>query len=125
MLRTALIEDVNRIGCAALLEGLRADPARARDALDRMRWIDLSELDRFGRAGWLTRGELELIESFAAFARERLRPAPEGRDPVDFARCDPGWHLVRERAVELLEALDAFVDLGVPGWGVGRVGARR
>jgi hypothetical protein len=125
MLRTTLIEDVNRIGCAELLEGLRADPTRARDTLDRMRWIDTSELDRFRRSGWLTRSELELIESFTSFARERLRPVPEDVDPVSFARSDPGWHLVRERAIELLSALDAFIDLGVPGWDARRPERRR
>ncbi len=116
MLATTLIEDVNRIGCAELLADLARDPERARDVLDRLRWIDTSELERFRRTGWLTRGELDLIESFTSLARERLRPVPPGSDPVAFARSDPGWHLVRERAIALLEALDGFVDLGIAGW---------
>jgi hypothetical protein len=117
MRRTALIEDLNRLACAAEQDRFAADPARVRDALDRLRWIDISELDRFRREGWLGRDELDLIERFLSYARERLTPIPEGLDPLEFARADPGWALVRERAFELVEALDAFVDIGVPGWG--------
>jgi hypothetical protein len=117
MLRTALVEDLNRLACAAEQERFAADRARARESLDRLRWIDISELDRYRRDEWLDRDELDLIERFLSFAQERLAPIPEALDPVEFTRADPGWALVRERAFELVEALDAFVDIGVPGWG--------
>jgi hypothetical protein len=117
MRRTALIEDLNRLACAAEQDRFAADPARLREALERLRWIDISELDRFRRERWLDRAELDLIERFLGFARDRLAPIPEGIDPLEFTRADTGWALVRERAFELVEALDAFVDIGVPGWG--------
>jgi hypothetical protein len=117
MRSTALVEDLNRLACPADQERYAADPARARDELDRLRWIDVSELDRFRRERWLERDELDLIERFLAFAGDHLAPIPEGHDPVEFTRADPSWTLVRERAFELVEALDAFVDIGVPGWG--------
>jgi hypothetical protein len=117
MRRTSLVEDLNRLACAAEQDRFAADAGRVREALDRLRWIDISELDRFRRERWLDRDEVDLIERFLSFARERLPPIPDGLDPLEFTRADPGWALVRERAFELVEALDAFVDIGVPGWG--------
>ncbi len=116
MLGTALIEDLNRLACSEDQDQHAADPPRARDALDRLRWIDTSEMDRYGRDGWLAREELDLIERFLSFARERLRAIPPGVDPVDWTRGDPGWQAVREHAQELLAGLDAFIDIGVAGW---------
>lgn len=117
MLATALIEDLNRLACAAEQERFERDPARARDALERLRFIDTSELDRFARDGWLDRDETGLIERFLKFARDRLPPIPPDEDAVRWTRGDPGWQLVRERALELVSGLDAAIDLGVPGWG--------
>jgi len=117
MLRTSLIEDLNRLACASEQDRFAADPARARDALDRARWIDTTELDRFARDGWLAREEVDLIERFVGFASERLRPPPNEADPISFTRADPSWQLVRERAAELLTALDGFIDIDVAGWG--------
>ena len=68
------------------------------------------------RDGWIGRDELVLFERFFAFARDRLRPIPEAADAVDWTRADAGWQLVRERANELLNGLDAKIDLGVSGW---------
>jgi hypothetical protein len=117
MLRTALIEDLNRLGCAADQERHAADPARLRDSLDRLRFIDTTELERYRREGWLAREEADLIERFRNFTATHLSALPGGVDPLEFTRADPGWQLVRERARELLYALDAFIDIGVPGWG--------
>ena len=117
MLRTALVEDLNRLACAEAQERLAPDPARAREGLHRLRWIDTTEIGRYRRDGWLAPREVDLIEQFCAFSRERLTPIPEETDAVAFTRADPGWALVRERALELLIALDAFVDVDVPGWG--------
>jgi hypothetical protein len=117
MLHTALVEDLNRLACSEEQDRFSTDPRRARTELDRLRWIDISELDRFEREGWLDRDEIDLIERFLGFVREHLVPIPEGTDAVEFTRADPGWALVRERAFELVEALDAFVDIGVAGWG--------
>jgi hypothetical protein len=116
MLGTALIEDLNRLACPAEQERFASDPDRVRHALDRLRFIDTSEIDRYGRDGWLAREELDLIERFLAFARERMGVIPGGVDALDWTRCDPGWQLARERAAELLEGLDGFIDLGVEGW---------
>lgn len=117
MLGTELIEDLNRIACAEQQERLRADPARAADAIQSLRFIDSTQLSRYAREGWLTRDEVDLIERFLAFARDRLTPVPAGADPLGFTRSDAGWQAVRSRALELVLALDAFVDIGVPGWG--------
>ena len=117
MLRTALIEDLNCLACSDEQDRYASDPERARHALDRLRFIDTSEIDRFAREGWLMRDEVDLIERFFAFARERLRGIPSRVDPVEFTRADPGWQLVRERATELLVCLEGFVDIDVPGWG--------
>lgn len=116
MLRTTLIEDLNSLACPAAQDLYAADPARARSALERLRFIDTTEMDRWGRDGWLDRDELSLIERFLRFARERLRAIPDDVDPVDWTRGDPGWQVVRERANELLDGLGAFIDIGVPGW---------
>ncbi len=117
LLHTALIEDLNRLACAADQERLGGDVSRAREALDGLRWIDTTELPRWRRQGWLDRRESDLIEQFFRFASGRLGQIPSDQDPLAFARADPGWQAVRERAVELIAALDAFVDIGVPGWG--------
>jgi hypothetical protein len=120
-LRTsAFVEDLNRLACPEEQEGFASDPPRARDALDRLRWIDTTELERWVREGRLSRREHDLIEQFCVFARERLAPIPRGADALAFTRADPGWQAVRERALELVDALDAFVDLGVAGWGAAR-----
>jgi len=117
MLETALIEDLNELACPAAQDRFAEDPSRARDAIERLRFIDLSELDRYAREGWLEREELDLIERFASDARDRLHPVPPGADPIAFTHADPDWQATRERALELVIALDAFIDLGVPGWG--------
>jgi len=117
MLRTALIEDLNELACAEAQERYASDPSRARDALDRLRFLDLSELARCSREGWLSTAEVNLIERLASFARSRLGPIPTSVDAVVFTRADADWQAVRERARDLLIALDAFVDLGVAGWG--------
>jgi hypothetical protein len=116
MLRTALIEDVNRLACPEEQDRFARDVERARDSLERLRFIDTSELERFRRAGWLDRGEADLLERFLGFARERLAPIPREADPLAFTRGHPGWQAARERARELLAALDGFVELGVAGW---------
>ncbi len=115
MLQTSLIEDLNRLACSEEQERYAEEPARARDALERLRWIDATQIDRFGRDGWLARDELDLIERFLGFARERLGKIPVDADPVRWTRADPGWQAVRERANELLSGLGAFIDIGVPG----------
>ena len=74
-------------------------------------------MSHYRERGWLDAHEVDLIEQFFRFARERLTPIPETDDAVEFARSDPGWAMVRERALELLIALDAFIDIDVPGWG--------
>lgn len=117
MKRTALVEDLNRLACPAAQEPLRKDAARAREALDGLRFIDTTELDRFEREGWLDREEIDLIERFAGMVRTQLSPVPPDRDPIEFTHGDAGWQIARERALELLVALDAFIDIGVPGWG--------
>lgn len=116
MLGTALIEDLNRLACAEEQDRYASDPERARDALERLRWIDTTQLDRFAREGWLARAELDLVERFLGFVRGRLSPIPPGADPVAWTRADPDWQAVRERANELLAGLDAFIDIGVAGW---------
>ena len=116
MLGTALIEDLNRLACSEDQEQLADDSERAREALNRLRWIDTTQIERFRSDGWLSRDEVDLIERFLGFAHERLVPVPERVDPVAFTRGDPGWQSVRERARELLLGLDAFIDIGVPGW---------
>ena len=85
--------------------------------LKRLRWIDTTELERYRRERWLEREELDLIERFVSFLEQRLSPIPDDVDAVGFTQADPGWQVVRERARELVVALNAFVDLGVPGWG--------
>ena len=115
MLQTSLIEDLNRLACSAEQDRYAEEPARARDELERLRWIDTTQIDRFGRDGWLARDELDLIERFLGFARERLSAIPIQADPVSWTRGDPGWQAVRERANELLEGLGAFIDIGVSG----------
>lgn len=117
LLRSGLVEDLNRLACPAEQERFASDPVRAREALDRLRFLDASELPRHCARGALTRRERDLIEQFFAFARERLAPIPRDLDAVAFTRAHPGWQAVRERAFELVAALDAFVDIGVPGWG--------
>ncbi len=112
-----MIEDLNRLACAAEQDRFADDPSRAHDAVVRLRWIDTSELPYFERKGWLNRDEIDLIERFIGFTRDRLSSIPKGSDALSFTRSDPGWHAVRERALELLVALNAFVDIGVPGWG--------
>jgi hypothetical protein len=117
LLRSTLIEDLNQLACPAAQDLQRADPARARESLNRLRFLDTSELDRFLRQGWLARGEADRIERLASFLSERLTPVPEDRDPIGFAHADGSWRSAREQALELVMALDAFVDVGVPGWG--------
>ena len=117
MLRTTLVEDLNRLACAEAQERFGSDLERVRDALTRLRWIDSTEVSHYRERGWLDAHEVDLIEQFFRFARERLTPIPETDDAVEFARSDPGWAMVRERALELLIALDAFIDIEVPGWG--------
>lgn len=116
MRRTAFVEDLNRLACPAEQDRFRDDPERARLALDRLRYIDTSELDRYQRRAWLDRDEIALIERFLSLARGRLRAPPDGTDPIAWTRADPGWQAVRERAKELIEALDARIEIGVPGW---------
>ena len=117
MLRTPVVEDLNRLGCPQEQERHAAEPARAREALERLRWIDTSDLDHYHRQGWISRHERELLEHFFGFARERLVALPADEDALDFSRADPGWQVVRERARERLQARDAFTDIGVAGWG--------
>ena len=116
MLKTSLIEDLNCLACAAEQERYGDDPERARTALERLRYIDTSEIDRFHRDGWLARGELDLIERFLSFARERLLAIPEEVDALGWTCADPGWQIVRERAGELLRGLEGYIDIGVAGW---------
>ena len=116
MLETSLIEDLNCLACSDEQERYESDPPRARNALDRLRFIDTSPLDRYARDGWIGRDELVLFERFFSFARERLGRIPEDSDAVEWTRADPGWQMVRERANELLDGLDARIDPGVSGW---------
>ena len=116
MLETPLIEDLNCLACAYEQERYEGDPKRARDALERLRFIETSTLDRYTRDGWIGRDELVLFERFFSFARERLQPIPNDSDAIEWTRADPGWQMVRERANELLDGLDAKIDLGVSGW---------
>ncbi len=116
MLKTTLVEDLNCLACAAEQERYRDDPERARSALERLRYIDTSEIDRFHRDGWLARDELDLIERFLRFARERLGTIPGEEDALSWTCGDPGWQIVRERANELLQGLDGYIDIGVAGW---------
>lgn len=117
MLRTTLVEDLNLLACAEAQERFGDDVARARDALIRLRWIDTTQIERYREQGWLDAHEVNLIEQFFRFARERLTPIPETDNAIEFARADPGWATVRERALELLIALNGFTDIDVPGWG--------
>jgi len=117
MLETALVEDLNQLACPEAQERYAGDPERAREALNRLRFMDLSELAHCRRQGWLKPEEVDLIERLGSFARSRLAPIPAHVDPVAFTRGHEGWQAVRERALELIVALDAFVDLGVAGWG--------
>jgi hypothetical protein len=117
MLQTALVEDLNRLACVEAQERYRGDEVRAREALETLRWIDTTQLDRYRRDGWLDRDEVVLIERLVLFAQERLGRIPDAADPIEFTRADPGWYSVRERAIETLVALDGFIDVGIPGWG--------
>ena len=117
ILRSTLIEDLNHLACPAAQDRLRDEPERAREALNRLRFVDTSELDRFRREGALSDHEADLIERFTSFAQSRLAAVPSDVDPVSFTRAHAGWQSVRERALELVRALDAFVDVGVAGWG--------
>ncbi len=117
MLGTALLEDLNRLACVEAQDRYAGDRARAREALDTLRWIDTTQLERYGRDGWLQRDEIVLIERLVQFTRDRLPRIPEHTDPIEFTRADPGWYVVRERALETLVALDGFIDLGIAGWG--------
>ena len=119
MLRTSLIEDLNRLACPEDQERFAPDPPLAREALSRLRWIDTTEIERYRRESWLAPEELDLIERFLRVVRERLNPIPDDVDPVGFTRSDPGWQIVREHARELLTALDGFVDIGIAGWSAG------
>jgi hypothetical protein len=123
--RSALVEDLNRLACAAEQERFAADVPRLREALERLRWIDTTDLPRLVAQGSLGRREHDLLEQFFRFARARLTPIPRDSDALAFTRTDPGWQAVRERATELVSALDAFVDLGVPGWGHQFPGSQR
>lgn len=116
MLKTSLIEDLNRLACAADQARYKGDPERARSALERLRYIDTSEIDRFSRDGWLARDELDLIERFLRFARDRLPAIPAEADALSWTDGDHGWQIVRERANELLQGLDGYIDIGVAGW---------
>lgn len=117
MLRTALLEDLNRLACAEAQDSYRDDASRAREALETLRWIDTTQLESYLRDGWIDRDEVVLIERLVLFAQDRLARIPEHADPIEFTRADPGWYAVRGRALETLVALDGFIDLGVPGWG--------
>jgi hypothetical protein len=117
MRQTTLLEDLNRLACAEAQDQYASDPSRAREALNSLRWIDSTELNRYRREGWLERDEIDMIERFLNFAQERLVRIPGDSDPLAFTRSDPGWCSVRERALEIVIALDGFVDIGVPGWG--------
>jgi hypothetical protein len=116
-LRSSLIEDLNRLACAEAQDRLAPDPERAREALVRLRWIDPTELERCRREAWLDEQEAGLVARFLELTRERLTPIPRDVDPIAFTHADAGWQAVRERALELVAALDAFIDIGVPGWG--------
>jgi hypothetical protein len=116
MLRTALLEDLNRLACVEA-QDYAGDPLRAREALETLRWIDTTQLEGYCRDGWLGPDEVALIERLVLFAQERLSRIPAQADPIEFTRADPGWYAVRERALETLVALDGFINLGVPGWG--------
>ena len=117
MLGTALLEDLNRLACAEAQDRHAGDRVRSREALETLGWIDTTQLERYGRDGWLERDEVVLIERLVQFTRERLPRIPENADPIEFTRADPGWYAVRDRALETLVALDGFIDLGIPGWG--------
>jgi hypothetical protein len=117
MLHSTLIEDLNHLACPAAQDRYAGDPGRTREALNRLRYVDTSELDRYRREGALTELEADLIERFTSFAESRLVPVPAGVDPVAFTHGHGGWQSVRDRALELVRVLDAFVDLGVAGWG--------
>jgi hypothetical protein len=117
MLETVLVEDLNQLACPQAQERYARDPERAREALNRLRFMDFSEVRNCRRQGWLADEEADLIERLGSFARTRLVPIPAHVDPVAFTRAHEGWQAVRERALELLVALDAFVDVGVAGWG--------
>jgi hypothetical protein len=122
LLGTSLVEDLNRLACSDAQDQLARDPERARESLNRLRFLDTSELDRFLRQGWIASDEADRIERLASFAAERLPKVPSGCDPIAFTHGDDVWQSAREQARELLIALDAFVDVGVPGWGRQYVG---
>ena len=117
MLGSSLIEDLNRLACPQAQDRFAGDPERARDALERLLWIDTTQLDRFRDDGWITREEGDLVERFAQFASERMVALPPGVDALAFTRSHAGWQIARERACELLIALNGFIDIGVAGWG--------
>jgi len=117
LLSSALIEDLNQLACSAAQDRLSGGAERIREALNRLRFLDTTELDRFVREGWLRRGEADRLENLVGFVSQRLAPVPADCDPIAFTHGDPSWRTARERALELLLALDAFVEIGVPGWG--------
>ena len=117
MLGSSLIEDLNRLACPQAQERFASDPERAREALERLLWLDTTQVERFRNDGWLSPAERDLIERFAAFARNRLTAPPHDADALAFTRGNAGWQATRELAVELLIALGGFIDIGVPGWG--------
>jgi hypothetical protein len=117
LLRTTLIEDLNRLACPEAQDRLAGDESRVREALGQLRWIDTTELPRYRRDGWLDAREADLIHQFVRFAAQRLSPIPAEQDALVYTRADPDWQAVRERAAELVRTLDAFIDIGVPGWG--------
>jgi hypothetical protein len=117
LLDSALIEDLNRLACPGVQDQLGGDPARAREALNRLRFLDTSEIDHYLRERWLRSDEAERIESLASELREKLPSVPSHADPIAFTHSSEQWQIAREQARELLIALDAFVDIGVPGWG--------
>ena len=117
LLRSSLIEDLNRLACAAAQDEFAGDPVRARESLNRLRFLDTTELDRYLRQGWIGSEEADRIERLSSFVTERLPRVPESTNPIAFTHGDATWQSAREQALELLIALDAFIDVGVPGWG--------
>ena len=87
MLRTPLLEDLNRLACVEAQDAYREDQARARDALDTPRWIDTTQLDRYQRDG---AGE-RAAESY-------LRAA--SRVPSGGSHCSASWTRRRSRSCE-------------------------
>jgi hypothetical protein len=117
LLRSSLIEDLNRLACPSAQDQLAGDPRHVRESLNRLRFLDTTELDRYLRQGWLAGEEADRIERLASFVTERLPRVPDLVDPIAFTHGDAVWQSAREQALELVIALDAFVDVGVPGWG--------